>query len=266
MNLKGRRLRQIFVIGIGAGDPEHLTIQAVRALNKVDVVFAMDKGTVKNEFVRLRRAICETYITDRPYRFVEASDPVRDSPEGAYGAGVARWHEDRAGLYERLIRDELGQDGCGAFLVWGDPSLYDSTLRILDSVRERGAVAFGQTIVPGISSAQVLAARHGTVLNAVGAPVHITTGRRLNEEGLPADLATGASTLVMLDGDTAFRHLPDQAGLEICWGAYLGMPDEILIRGRLSDVAERIETVRAKARAAKGWIMDVYLLRRTDPP
>lgn len=259
-------MRQIFIIGIGSGDPEHLTLQAVRALEQVDAVFAMDKGVAKDELVRVRREICERHITARPYRFVEAPDPVRADADRSYGAGVSRWHDDRADIYEALIRDELGERECGAFLVWGDPSLYDSTLRILDRVRERGAVAFAQTVIPGISSAQVLAARHGTVLNAVGAPVHVTTGRRLAAEGLPADLATGASTLVMLDGDTAFRTLPDQACLEICWGAYLGTPDEILIRGRLSDVADRIGAVRAKARAAKGWIMDIYLLRRIDPP
>jgi precorrin-6A synthase len=58
----------------------------------------------------------------------------------------------RAGVYERLIRDELGDDESGAFLVWGDPSLYDSMLRIIDQVLARGAVAFAYEVIPGIAA------------------------------------------------------------------------------------------------------------------
>ena len=67
----------------------------------------------------------------------------------------------------------------------------------------------------------------------------------------------------MLDRGTAFTSVdPD---LHIYWGAYLGTPDELLVSGRVGDVAGEIARLRAEARAAKGWIMDTYLLRR-DPP
>ena len=36
--------RRIHVIGIGAGDPDYVTAQAVAALNDTEVFFAMDKG------------------------------------------------------------------------------------------------------------------------------------------------------------------------------------------------------------------------------
>jgi hypothetical protein len=67
--------------------------------------------------------------------------------------------------------------------------------------------------------------------------------------------------VVMLDADCSFRHL-DGDGLEIHWGAYLGMDDEILVSGRLDEVGPEIERLRADARERKGWIMDAYLLRR----
>jgi precorrin-6A synthase len=51
---------------------------------------------------------------------------------------------------------------------------------------------------------------------------------------------------------------------EIFWGAYTGMPEEILISGKLKDVAGEIERVRAEARTANGWIMDTYLMRRAS--
>src|SRR5205823_3334371 len=42
-------VRKIHVIGIGAGDPEQLTLQAVRALRSTDVFFVLDKGEVKSD-------------------------------------------------------------------------------------------------------------------------------------------------------------------------------------------------------------------------
>ena len=65
----------------------------------------------------------------------------------------------------------------------------------------------------------------------------------------------------MLDADCSFRHLEDE-GMEIHWGAYLGMDDEILVSGRVGEVADEIVRRRAEARERKGWIMDAYLLRR----
>ena len=37
-------MRTVSVIGIGAGDPRQITMQAIDALNTVDVVFMIDKG------------------------------------------------------------------------------------------------------------------------------------------------------------------------------------------------------------------------------
>ncbi len=246
------------MIGIGAGDPEHVTVQAIRALNEVDVFFVIDKGHETEELVRLRREICERYIEDRSYRIVEVPDPPRDRGAAAYRSAVDDWRRRRAEVWERLILDELVEDDCGAFLVWGDPSLYDSTLAILGQILARGAVAFEHEVVPGISSVHALTARHRTPLNRVGGAVQITTGRRL-AEGFPDGVD---DVVVMLDGDCSFRHLVDD-GIEIYWGAYLGTDDEILVSGKLGEVAGEIERVRREARERKGWIMDSYLLRRT---
>ncbi|RAY16887.1 precorrin-6A synthase (deacetylating) [Actinomadura craniellae] len=250
-------MRKIIVIGIGAGDPDHMTVQAVNALNRVDVFFVLDKGTVKQELVDLRAEILRRFVRDGSYRVVQGVDPQRDRTAEGYVEAVDDWRRRRADECERLITDELGDGQTGAFLVWGDPTLYDSTLAILDDLATRG-VPFDVEVVPGISSVSALLARHRTNLNRVGAPVQITTGRRLAEEW-PA----GADdVVVMLDARNAFQHYVDE-DVDIYWGAYLGMPDEILIQGRLSQVAERIAAERAEARDRKGWIMDTYLLRRT---
>ncbi|WP_232629805.1 precorrin-6A synthase (deacetylating) [Methylobacterium sp. Leaf118] len=252
-------MRQIHLIGIGTGNPEHLTIQGIRALNATDVVFLLDKGEAKSGLTAVRRMICERYIERPGPRFVEAPDPERDRMPADYRGAVADWHAARARLYESLIATHLAEGQSGAFLVWGDPSLYDSTLRILDRVRAGGRLAFAVSVVPGITSVQALAASHRIPLHHIGEPVRITTGRRLRDEGLPP--GPGA-TVVMLDGDPRFEGLdPD---LTIYWGAYLGTPDEILEAGRLGDVADAIRRTREQARARHGWIMDLYLLLRPD--
>ncbi|WP_406443657.1 precorrin-6A synthase (deacetylating) [Streptomyces sp. NBC_00631] len=252
-------MRKIHVIGIGAGDPDQLTLQAVRALKSTDVFFLLDKGEVKGDLTRLRRDMLDTHIPDGGYRLVEARDPERDRAAGggAYSPAVGDWRSARADIYERLIREELGAEQTGAFLVWGDPSLYDSTLAILEEVLARGAVRFAYDVVPGISSVSALAARHRTGLNRVARPVQITTGRRL-AEGLPDGVD---DVVVMLDAHQAFRRYADQ-DIDIYWGAYLGTPDELLVSGPIAEAGPRIERLRAEARERKGWIMDTYLLRR----
>ncbi|MGY4711095.1 precorrin-6A synthase (deacetylating) [Mycolicibacterium sp. CBM1] len=243
-------MRAIHVIGIGAGDPDYVTAQAVRALNDTDVFFAMDKGEAKSDLVALRRQICRQFIAEPGYRFVELPDPKR-AADGDYGQAVAEWHTARARLWAQAIETELGPDGVGAFLAWGDPSLYDSTLRILDQVTEH--VEFTFDVIPGVTAVQALTARHRIPLNDVGEPVLITTGRQLRASGV-----TGTA-VVMLDGDCSFLGCPPQT--RIWWGAYLGTPDELLMSGTVGEVGERIAQLRADARARHGWIMDTYLLR-----
>jgi precorrin-6A synthase len=245
--------RRIHVIGIGAGDPDYLTAQAVDALNDTQVFFAMDKGSNKGDLVELRRQICERFIREPGYRFVELPDPPR-AKDGDYRKAVADWHAARAQVWADAIRNELEPGGIGAFLAWGDPSLYDSTLRILDTVAAH--VDIDYDVIPGITAIQALTARHRIPLNDVGEPVLVTTGRQLRDTGL------SGSAVVMLDGDCSFLRCPPET--RIWWGAYLGTPDELLVSGTIGDVGAGIAELRADARARHGWIMDTYLLRSAD--
>ena len=70
-------MRKIYAIGIGAGDPEHLTVQAIDRLNRVDVFFVLDKGADKSDLVRLRQEILDRFVTRPGYRVALAEDPPR---------------------------------------------------------------------------------------------------------------------------------------------------------------------------------------------
>ncbi len=250
-------MKRILIIGIGAGNPEYVTIQAVNALNQVDVFFVMDKGLPKEKLVALRKEIIERYVTAGGYRIVQASSPERKRDEGDYLSAVEELNRDKQRLFERLIADELLDGECGAFLVWGDPSIYDSTIRIIEAIARSGKHEFEYEVIPGISSVQALAARHRVPLNAIGRSIEITNGRGI-AEGFPDNVD---SVVVMLDSQDAYRNIAD-ADVDIYWGAYVGTPDEILIAGKLGDVMDDIERIRAEARRRHGWIMDTYLLKK----
>ncbi|WP_323034707.1 precorrin-6A synthase (deacetylating) [Pararhodobacter sp.] len=245
----------IGLIGIGTGNPDHVTLAAIKAMQAADLVLLPRKGEDKAELIDLRREICAAHLPDLS-RVVEFDLPVRDG-RAEYLDGVNDWHDAIAGTWLREIQTHLPGGGRVVLLVWGDPSLYDSTLRITERLA-LGGMAVTTRVVPGVTSLSVLTAAHAIPLNTLGAPVLITTGRRLRENGWPVDADAVA---VMLDAGGAFSTL-DPSGLHIWWGAYVGMPQESLISGPLAEVAQTILDRRAALRAQHGWIMDIYLLHR----
>ncbi|MFN3986128.1 MAG: precorrin-6A synthase (deacetylating) [Rhodocyclaceae bacterium] len=247
---------ELHLIGIGTGNPDHLTLAAIQALNRADLILLPRKGEDKADLADLRRDICARVLS-APVRVVEFDLPVR-AADADYLAAVADWHDAIAAEWRRQIAAHLpAGTGRVALMVWGDPALYDSSLRIAGRLG-RAALAPRVHVVPGITSVQALTAAHAIPLNDLAAPVLITTGRRLRERGWPTDADT---VVVMLDGNCAYRAL-DPYGLHIWWGAHLGMPHQTLIEGSLEAVGGEIVRQRALLRARHGWIMDVYLLRR----
>ncbi len=247
---------QLTLIGIGTGNPDHLTREAVRALNAADLILVPFKGVGKADLADVRRAILAEVLT-HPVQIATFDLPARDPATPDYLSRVTDWHEAIAVIWSRTIAAHPGAERV-ALMVWGDPSLYDSSLRIAAHLAQAG-MPVQTRVVPGITSLQVLTAAHAIALNTLGAPVIITTGRRLRDHGWPA----GAdSVAVMLDAGGAFTVL-DPAGITIWWGAYLGLPQQTLLEGPLDRIGPTIITTRAALRAAHGWIMDIYLLQRT---
>ncbi|OKO70294.1 precorrin 6A synthase [Bradyrhizobium sp. NAS80.1] len=242
------------VIGIGCGDPGQLTRAAIRTINDADLVLIPRKGAAKSDLADLRRSICAEVLANEKTRIAEFDLPVRDADEADYRKGVDDWHDAVAATWSRTIASHLAGDGKVALLIWGDPSLYDSSLRIARRLNPSPKIE----VVPGITSIQALCAAHALPLNDIGEPFLVTTGRRLREGGWPQGVDT---VVVMLDGGTAFQSL-DPAGLHIWWGAYLGMPDQIVMSGALAETGSRIVAVRQAARERHGWIMDSYILKR----
>jgi precorrin-6A synthase len=244
--------------------PQHVTPEVAEALRGADYVLAAHKAAntarggaqdeAQDPLLEVRRAIA----AEHGVPVVAVPDPRRDRENvdaaGDYRRAVGDWHDARVAAYEAVLAE---RGGVAAMLVWGDPSLYDSSIRIVSAISARGRVDVEWDVLPGISAPQLLAARHRLVLNDVGRPVHVTTGRRLGE-----DVAAGQENLVVM-----LNREIDLSGCEdwdIWWGANLGGLGEELVAGRVGDVLGLIEDARERARRAAGWVMDLYLLRRPD--
>lgn len=242
-------LTELWLIGIGTGNPEHVTLEGMRLLREAAVVLIPRKGAVKDDLADLRLAILDR--AGAAAKVIPFEMPERD-PALPYQARVARWHDEIARRWQAAL--DGAPAGPVALLVWGDPGLYDSTLRIAERLEPAPRVR----VVAGITALQALTAAHAIPFNTVNGAVTVTTGRRLRDHGWPP----GAETVVvMLDGECSFRGL-DPEGLTIWWGAFLGMEEQVLEQGPLEEAGPRIVEARARAREAHGWIMDTYLLRR----
>lgn len=254
-------MKHLYLIGMGPGGPEYLTVQAIETLKRVDVFFMLEKeGRGKDELLAMRRMILERYRPEGGYRLVIAESPERKTlPEG-YQETVRAWHETKLALFAHLIAEELQDGEQGGLLLWGDPAIYDQTVSLIAELAGRSCGELDFTLIPGISAGQMLAARHRIPLNRVGEEILITTGREL----VRADPAQIHNAVIMLDGQCAFQRLRGQ-DIEIYWGAYLGCPDETLIAGPLDEVCDDLIQTRNRLREAKGWIMDTYLIRRRRP-
>lgn len=244
----------LWLIGMGTGNRDHLTREGEAALAAADTILIPRKGTEKADLATLRLDICQNLLGDAARKRIVTFDlPVRDT-SGDYRTGVDAWHDAIAQTWTTAL--EGRNAGRVALLVWGDPSLYDSTLRIVERLDPKPEIR----VVPGITALQALTAAHAIPLNAINGPVTITTGRQLRDLGWPDSVDTLA---VMLDGQASFQTLKSDE-IDIWWGAFLGMENEVLVNGPLAEVSEKIMQSRAKARAAHGWIMDTYLMKRRN--
>ena len=242
---------ELLLIGIGTGNPDHITRQAEKAIASADWIMIPTKGDNKADLADLRHDICAQIAGVDLSRILEFELPVRD-PAIPYVDRVHYWHDAIADVWQETIQGNI-KTGKVALLIWGDPSLYDSSLRIASRLNPAPKI----TVLPGLTSLQVLTAAHAIPINELAHPFVVTTGRQLRDNGWPTGMDTVA---VMLDGECSFQSLENQ-NCQIYWGAYVGMKEEILIQGPLDQVTEQIVEMRAKARENHGWIMDIYVLK-----
>jgi precorrin-2/cobalt-factor-2 C20-methyltransferase len=190
-------------VGVGPGDPEHLTLKALRVLKEADRVFVPSLGRAAE--------IVSEHVECTPLDFAMSDAASRDE------------HWDRAG---RLIAEV---EGTAAFATIGDPNLYSTFTYIAHTVRALVPDVVIET-VPGITAMQDLAARSGTVL-AEGEERLALIPYTAGDDKLREALASFDSVIVYKGG----RHLPQvlgavrEAGREPVYGEELGRAKQTLV-------------------------------------
>jgi precorrin-6A synthase len=246
---------KIFLIGIGTGNINHLTLEAVNTLNEVDLILIPKKTSDTSDLLNLRQDICKKVIKKRQQNIVEFDLPKRNL-KIEYNMSVSEWHFEVANTWKKTIDNVQGKKNSIGLLIWGDPTLYDSSIKIALTLINRLNI----TIISGITSIQALMSAHTINMNEIGKPFFVTTGRLLKQRGLLFD---NSRSFVMLDGKCSFQYI-DVSKFYIWWGAYLGMNKQIICQGKVSEVCKKIIEIRNKARFQHGWIMDTYLLQKLD--
>lgn len=243
-------IKELWLIGIGTGSDKHITLEGIEAIRNAGIVLVPHKGLGKDSLAAIRHKI----VSNAGFsgEVISVNYPVRDT-DLPYLERVERWHDEIARRWQVAV-EKCRAPGPVALLVWGDPSLYDSTMRIAQRLDPPPTVR----VVPGITSVQALTAACNVPLTTLAGSVLITTGRNLRRNGWPKDAET---VVVMLDGDASFKTL-EESDLYIWWGAYLGSTSEITMQGELVTIGSEIEGTRKEARSLHGWIMDTYILRR----
>ena len=152
----------LYGIGVGPGDPELLTLKAVRALGEVDVVFAA--ASTKNDYstaLDIARPYLKPDVRVEQLGFPMTKD--KDALEAAWSKNA------------EIVSAVLNQGQNGAFLTLGDPLTY-STYGYLQRTLLAKDPSIRLQAIPGITSFHAAASRIGLVLAESKESLLITSG------------------------------------------------------------------------------------------
>lgn len=151
----------LYGVGVGPGDPELMTLKAVKTALAADLLAVPHKDAAKCTALRIALGAAPA-LAEKPLLAVDM--PMTKDPEvleKAYAAGAAA-------LMEAL---EQGKTVC--FLTLGDPTVYSTYLYLHQRV---AAAGYRTRIVPGVPSFCAAAAELGISLCENGQQLHIIPG------------------------------------------------------------------------------------------
>ena len=203
----------IYGIGVGPGDPELMTLKAVRLLKKADLIAA--PGQDVRETAAFRIAVQSVpEIAEKELLPVEMPMVMdREVLEEAHRAGA------------KLLEDQLAEGKTVAFITLGDPTVY-STFSYLE--KRIQADGFRTEYVSGVTSFCAAAAALRVPLAEWQEPVHIIPAVHKR----PGELLYPGNCVLMKSGrrmQEVKEYLREQ-DRAVWMGVNVGMPGENLYR------------------------------------
>lgn len=193
---------KIYAIGVGPGDPELLTLKAVKIIKNVDVIACPERSGKPGMAYRIAEQAVPK-ISSKELLLLEF--PMRKDE-------LSRAHEKAACHVISYLSE--GKDV--AFLTLGDPEFYSTFYYVADIIKDQG---YEIEIISGITSFSAASARLKLPISLGDESVMITSGTYCEFDG----------TLVILKVGKRLKEIKEQVSAAQK-NAYLvenyGMPDE----------------------------------------
>ena len=192
----------LYAVGVGPGDPDLLTIKAVKTINMADVIACPAKGTEPGIAFQIVKQACPN-VSEKEVMVMSFPMKMGD---------LSKAHQEVA----EQITDKLKLGKNVAFLTLGDPEFYSTFFYIADIIKEQG---YDIEIINGITSFSAVGATLNLPIALGREPVMITSGEYIPFDGTLIILKAGGhlkeiKNKVLDSGKTAYM-------VENC-----GMPDE----------------------------------------
>ncbi len=220
---------KLFVIGVGPGDPELMTLKAVRVLSQVPCIF-VPKG--REEGTSLALSIMQKALSLEGKEIVEAYFPMLKTRGQGMELSASeneldtKWNEIVGIVLKRLDR---GVDA--AFITIGDPGIYSTFFYLYERLLEQRPSLIIE-IIPGISSINAAAARAGISLGLGNDRIAILPANYLDslEETLRE-----YDTVVLMKVNKVFDVVRDvlirtNRAMDAVYVARAGMDDERIVK------------------------------------
>jgi len=183
----------LYGVGMGPGDPDYLTLKALRVLERAPVLVHFCKRGRRGNARTIADALISDPAREFPLVYPYTTELAPDHAE--YVSALAAFYDDAAAR----LADHLGAGRDVAILSEGDPFFYGSFMHLWRRLKDR----FPVEVVPGVTGMSGCWTRAGTPITW-GDDVLTVLPATLPHEALTAQLAGTDAAVIMKLG----RHLP----------------------------------------------------------
>lgn len=207
---------KLYGIGIGPGDPELLTLKALRIIKESEIIAVPGENVKETVAYKIVKGAYEK-LDEKT--LVPVSMPMTKDPEI-----LKENHKNGADKVEKYLSDGKNV----AFLTLGDPTIYSTYMYIHKIIVKRG---YETEIISGIPSFCAVAAKLNTDLTEMSEELHVIPGTYNADKML--DVINLPGTKVLMKSGNKLKQVREgiiQSGADAVMIENCGMPNEKIYR------------------------------------